>query len=108
MSKYDDGLRQANDLIRRSPGQVVYWLERAQKGRRRWRTRLFLPRKRQFLNGFVAGLELYVQGRAGEPLPDLAASMPAGPTPDSTDEMMIQALAPPPPAVPGAIPKPAQ
>jgi hypothetical protein len=61
MTPFEWGLRRADDVIQRSPLEVEFWLVRAMRGRSRWRTRLFHWRKRQFLDGFVSGLEKYLE-----------------------------------------------
>jgi len=66
MKRYDYGVRRASDVVRMSPEYVDYWLDRARKGRVRWTTRLFLRRKRAFLDGFIDGLEAHLeQARLG-------------------------------------------
>ena len=67
------GLRQASRVIHYTPGGVNHWLDRARRSRRRWSTRWLLPRKRRFLDGFIAGLEEYLANA----LPDEPAE-PAG------------------------------
>ncbi|SIO47240.1 hypothetical protein SAMN05444166_5034 [Singulisphaera sp. GP187] len=59
MTPFNDGIRQAKHLIHQSPQLVDYWLERARRGKRRWKTLLFLPGKRRFLKGFIACLEAH-------------------------------------------------
>src|SRR6266481_4447023 len=88
MTQYDGGIRQAEDVIRRSPDLVGYWLERARKGRRRWRTRLLLTGKRRFLNGFIACLEAYQKTCGHHEAKNTLSQSNQGPT--STDEMDFQ------------------
>lgn len=59
MTRYEYGVRRASDVVRMSPEYVEYWLDRAKKGRGRLTTRLFLPGKRAFLDGFIMGLQAY-------------------------------------------------
>lgn len=61
MPQFQRGLHEADRLASRAPEDVEYWLGRALRGRRRWKTRLFDRKKLRFLDGFVAGLEAYLQ-----------------------------------------------
>jgi hypothetical protein len=88
MTQYDVGIRQAEELIWRSPDLVGYWLDRARKGRRRWKTRLLLTGKRRFLNGFIACLEAYQKDRGHHEAENTLSQGNQGPT--STDEMDFQ------------------
>lgn len=62
MRSFENGRHQAEVLIARTPAEVGYWLERARRGRRRLTTRLFNPRKKQYLEGFISALEAYHAG----------------------------------------------
>lgn len=59
---FENGLRQAESVIRKDPSSVEYWLGRARTSRRRWRTWLLDRKKYGFLSGFIAGLEAHREG----------------------------------------------
>lgn len=59
-TQFDKGLRRAKEVARKQPDKAAYWLRRAMASRRRWTTRLFNPRKRRFLDGFIAGLNVHL------------------------------------------------
>jgi hypothetical protein len=56
---FHKGFRQADRVAEKEPHLVAYWLDRARRGRRRWRTRLLDWKKRRFLDGFIARLESF-------------------------------------------------
>jgi len=66
MSAYKAGISRAELIILRAPTETEYWLERARLARKRWETRLFRWRKKQFLNGFIAELESFLNSDDGQ------------------------------------------
>jgi len=72
MMHRDHGTREAEFVIRTAPDRVDFWLRKARTDRQRWIIRLFRPTLRQFLDGFIAGLEAYSgQPRHEVPVPPL-------------------------------------
>jgi|GEM_PF-6423755 len=57
MQDFNRGLRHAEVLMAREPERLEYWIERVNRGKRRWTTLLFNSRKRRFLAGLQTGLE---------------------------------------------------
>lgn len=60
MRDYEMGRRQAFLLITKAPDDASSCLARARLSRGRWATRLFNRPKREFLDGFISGLEFHL------------------------------------------------
>jgi hypothetical protein len=61
MTEKNDGRHAASSIIEGSPDAVRKWLAKAKLDRGRWRTRLFEPSKRRFLDGFIATIESHLR-----------------------------------------------
>lgn len=72
---FDKGFRQAQRVAAKEPGAVNYWLARARRGRRRWKTRLFDWKKRRFLDGFILSLETHLKSRTPGQFPPSAPEL---------------------------------
>ena len=82
MTPYYEGTSEAEHLIRGTPELVGAWLKKAKQDRSRLATRLFQPQKKEFLDGFINGLERHLALLAsrtslGTALPELTAFAPA-------------------------------
>lgn len=62
---FGNGVDRAKSVISRSPDQVEYWLNRAERSRQRLATRLFLKDKREFLDGFIQRLRKFKEENTG-------------------------------------------
>lgn len=65
MTERDEGRHAAGSVIDGPPGAVQDWLAKAKHDRGRWRTRLFDPRKKRFLDGFIAAIESHLRTARG-------------------------------------------
>ncbi|AGA26737.1 hypothetical protein [Singulisphaera acidiphila] len=60
MTPYYEGTSEAEHLIRGTPELVEAWLKKAKQDRSRLTTRLFQRQKKEFLDGFISGLERHL------------------------------------------------
>ncbi|SIO61664.1 hypothetical protein SAMN05444166_6820 [Singulisphaera sp. GP187] len=98
MTPYYEGTSEAEHLIRGTPELVEAWLKKAKQDRSRFATRLFQPQKKEFLDGFINGLERHLEQLAarkasGSDRPDSAAIASAS-IPDASP--LLPALGPEP------------
>ncbi|WP_406695958.1 hypothetical protein V5E97_33690 [Singulisphaera sp. Ch08] len=82
MTPYYEGTSEAENLYRCTPELAEAWLKKAKQDRSRLTTRLFQPQKKEFLDGFIRGLEQHL-GQAvscnptGAAQPEVATFAPA-------------------------------
>jgi hypothetical protein len=89
MAQFCEGGREAGYLIDREPGRVGLHLERAQRDRRRWKTRLFHRERARFLDGYIARLVAHEAGLERADVTELVPGMVG----DLRESDVVQAIA---------------
>jgi|GEM_PF-3367223 len=85
MTPFYEGESEAVHLIRSVPELAGAWLAKAKRDRSKVLTRLFQPRRRQFLDGFITTLEIFLRRESEAPVSSHPSEGVAPPPPPHFD-----------------------